>query len=685
MRITPCRTTTFSLSLLVASTLYAVEVPNIGTAIKEIESSKLPTKEAPAIPQINVQEPISTKPSKGVETPKLIQKSDAILVKEFAFIGNEALSSAELKKVIEKLQGKTLSTAQLLSAADEITAHYHAKGFKKAKAFIYKKDIADGIVTMTIRAKNHDTILKDPDLLKLHDTLHLQGSSSPKIEATPASASIQSIFVKTFHLSGIHALKEEELHTIIANEENKEHILATLEKAASLITKYYRTNGYFVARAYIPKQSMKEGVVEIAVIEGNYGELKLKNSSLVDNSILQGMLDDIKDENVVSTDTLERAMLIINDTPGAKVTRADVMPGAHIGTSDFLIQTSETKPYNAYIVGDNYGSRYTGEYRTSIGLSANSPFGWGDKIGLTGLLSTKTDLKNGKIYYNFPLMSNGLRGEVSASKTTYSLAEEYGSMDAIGNATTLEASLIYPLIRTQAQTLNLTLSYDNKHMKDEIRSTDTLTKKDSNSLNLGANYAETSSFFGFQSSTNASLIFTFGNLNFDNADALATDQAGPKTDGGYSKVVATMEKNIAFDEIYSMTANVRLQKALGNKNLDGSEDFSLGGAYGVRAFPDGELSAENGYIVGIEFFYALPTYESISSKASFFIDSGYAKMENSTGATEPRHLSDIGLGYQANYKDFFAKAQLAHIVGGADVESEPNHQNKFLVQLGWIY
>lgn len=683
MRITLTKTTTLSLSLLVASTLYAVEVPNIGTALKEIESSKLPVQESPAIPQINVQEPIPIKPSKSGEAPKLVQKSDTVFVKEFAFVGNEALSSAELKEVIARHQGKALSATQLLSAADDITAHYRAKGFKKAKAFIYKKDIVNGgIVTITIRAKNHDVILKDPDLLKVNDTL--QGEeSSQKIE-TPTTQT-HSVFVKTFHLNGIHSLKEEELHALIVEEENKEHTLASLEKTASLITKYYRTQGYFVARAYIPKQSRKEGIVEISVIEGNYGELKLKNSSLVNDGILQGMLDDIKDENIVSTDTLERAMLIINDTPGAKVTRADVMPGTQVGTSDFFIQTSETKPYNAYIVGDNYGSRYTGEYRTSIGVSANSPFGWGDKIGLTGLLSTKTDLKNGKIYYNFPLMSNGLRGEVSAARTTYSLAEEYDALDAIGNATTLEASLIYPLIRTQAQTLNLTLSYDNKHMKDEIRSTDTVTKKESNALNLGANYTQTSSLFGLPSGTNASLVLTFGNLSFDNADALVIDQAGAKTDGGYSKVVATLEKSLAFDETYSMTGSLRFQKALGNKNLDGSEDFSLGGAYGVRAFPDGELSVENGYIVGLEFFYALPAYESISSKASFFVDSGYAKMENSTGATEPRHLSDIGLGYQASYKEFFAKAQLARVIGGADVETEPNYQNKFLLQLGWVY
>ena len=681
MRITPAQRTTLSLSLLVASTLFAVEVPNIGTALKEIESSKLKAQESPVIPQINVQEPISTKPSKSVEAPKLIQKNDTIFVKEFAFVGNEALSSAELKEVIIRLQGKALNTAQLLSAADEITAHYRAKGFKKAKAFIYKKDIANGTVTITIRARNHDVILKDPDLLKVNDTVQEEVLN----QGTVNTAHLKTIFVKTFHISGIHALKEEELHALVLEEENKEHTLASLEKTASLLTKYYREKGYFVARAYIPKQSMKEGIIEIAVIEGNYGALKLQNNSLVNDRILQGMLDDIKDENVVSTDTLERAMLIINDTPGAKVTRADVKPGTELGTSDFLIQASETKPYNAYIVGDNYGSRYTGEYRTSIGVSANSPFGWGDKIGINGLLSTQTDLKNGKVYYNFPLMSNGLRGEVSAAKTTYSLAEEYDALDAIGNATTLEASLIYPLIRTQAETLNLTLSYDNKHMKDEIRSTNTVTKKESNALNLGANYTETSSLFGLPSGTNASLIFTFGHLSFDNADALVIDQAGAKTDGGYSKVVATLEKSLAFDETYSMTGSLRFQKALGGKNLDGSEDFSLGGAYGVRAFPDGELSAENGYIAGLELFYALPSYESITSKASIFADSGYAKMENSTGATEPRQLSDMGLGYQASYKEFFAKAQLARVIGGSDVKSEPNYQNKFLLQLGWVY
>ena len=60
-------------------------------------------------------------------------------------------------------------------------------------------------------------------------------------------------------------------------------------------------------------------------------------------------------------------------------------------------------------------------------------------------------------------------------------------------------------------------------------------------------------------------------------------------------------------------------------------------------------------------------------------------MENATGATEGRQLSDVGLGYQANFKQFFTKAQVARVVGGEKVESETNHSTKLLLQVGWLY
>jgi hemolysin activation/secretion protein len=495
----------------------------------------------------------------------------------------------------------------------------------------------------------------------------------------------KQIEVKHFTITGALHVKPEILQEMLQPYEGKSYSFAELQKITSRITKYYREQGYFVARAYIPKQSMREGLLEIAIIEGNYGAFHLKNSSLVKDESVQGMLDDVKEANIVSVDTLERAMLIINNTPGAKVTGADVRPGQEVGTSDFDITTEATDSYSAYIVGDNYGSKYTGRYRMNLGLSANSPLGYGDKLGLNGLLSTTSDLKNGKLYYNFPLMANGLRGEVSAAKTTYSLAEDYEALDALGYATTLEASLIYPIIKTRLETLDISLSYDHKNMKDEVRSTDTVTKKESDAANLTLAYTRSCLLFGLNSTTNASITLTHGNLSFKDADALAIDQAGAQTDGDYSKINGTIEKSIQFNPEYALTTSFRFQKALGNKNLDGSEDFSLGGAYGVRAFPDSEHSAEDGYLLGAELFYTLPSYEGINHKVSLFGDTGYATMENSISGSESRQLSDIGVGYQASYKQFFIKAQIAHVIGGEKVESESEHSTKLLLQIGYIY
>jgi len=60
-------------------------------------------------------------------------------------------------------------------------------------------------------------------------------------------------------------------------------------------------------------------------------------------------------------------------------------------------------------------------------------------------------------------------------------------------------------------------------------------------------------------------------------------------------------------------------------------------------------------------------------------------MENTISGSESRQLSDIGLGYQASYKQFFTKAQIAHVIGAEKVESESEHSTRLLLQIGYIY
>jgi hemolysin activation/secretion protein len=83
-------------------------------------------------------------------------------------------------------------------------------------------------------------------------------------------------FVKSFKFSGNTAFSSEILSSLVKPYEGKDLGINGLKEVASIITKYYRDNGYFVARAYIPAQSMEEGIIEIAIIEGQYGCIRTK-------------------------------------------------------------------------------------------------------------------------------------------------------------------------------------------------------------------------------------------------------------------------------------------------------------------------------------------------------------------------------------------------------------------------
>lgn len=497
----------------------------------------------------------------------------------------------------------------------------------------------------------------------------------------------QTLLVKSFKIDGALHIKEETLQTLIASYVGKELTFKQLQEVASTITKEYRNQGYFVARAYLPVQNIQEnnGVITIAIIEGNYGEFKLKNDSRVKDSIVQGMLDDAKRDNIVSTHTLERSMLIINDTPGSIVSGADVMPGTAVGTSDFAITTQASKPYDGYIIMDNQGSRYTGKNRLMAGVNFNSPFNIGDKISLSGLVSNGNDLKNGRAAYSAPLMSNGLRGEVSYSQTTYSLVDQYESLDAKGDSKTLDATLTYPILRTRTENLNASLNIANKELKDEIQSTNDITKKNAKVLNLGLNYTKDYLAFGFDSKSLVNMGLTYGNLTFDDATKKANDIAGANTNGDYSKSTLELGQNIAFTPIISLESSLKMQYSLANKNLDGSEDFSIGGANGIKVYPDGELSAENGYLFNIEGKYKLPNINELSNTVGIFYDRGRAFMANNTVGFESKSLQDIGVGYYTNYKNFFGKLQVAWTANSEAVSSEPASNNRILFQGGWSF
>jgi len=364
--------------------------------------------------------------------------------------------------------------------------------------------------------------------------------------------------------------------------------------------------------------------VTLRVVEGNYGQFILKNQSLVRDDVVQAMLDDVKQYDIVSLDTLERAMLIINDTAGVKVTRADVMPGQKVGTSDFAVDTEATKARNGFVTYDNYGSVYTGEHRLSFNADFNSPTGSGDRLSLSGMTTNRTGLMNGRVAYSNLLMPNGLRGEVSAAHTQYSLGNTYASLDAKGTADVVDATLTYPLRRIRAQTVELSLNVTSKSLEDKINSTSTATPKAANTLTAGVNVRDERTLLGFDGLTQANFAVTVGDLKINNDTALANDAAGAQTAGNFSKAVLSLSRTSLLPENFTFTTSLRSQASLKNKNLDSSERMSVSGSSGVWGHPAGELMGSNATLVKLELARPLTSLEGLQHNWFTFYDFGQA-------------------------------------------------------------
>ena len=509
------------------------------------------------------------------------------------------------------------------------------------------------------------------------DDIKIEGIENGSLKSSDSS---KTLFIKNFTFGGNSAISSEELKHSLKAYVGKELSFNQIQEVLAVVTKVYRDKGYFVARAYLGKQDLvkNDNLLFISIIEGKYGKIKLNNNSLVNDNSLQAILDNAKSNGIINVTDIERALLLINDRNGVKVSSSVVEAGKEVGSSNLNIDTTSTKRVDGYIVADNYGSRYTGYNRVQGLININSPFNIGDKISISGLVSNGADLKNGKIAYELPLNSYGLKSDFAYTRTNYNLVEEYKSLDAKGNSTIYEAGLSYPLIRSTNENLYLKGKYYHKDMNDYM-SGDKYEDKSINSFVTTLEYDKNYSIGTLPARVFANLNLTTGHLSSKNSNP---------NNGNYNKVDTYISNDIYFNEIFSLNTNLTAQKVLGNKNLDGSEDLSLGGPNAVKLYPYSEQSAENGYIASFELFSKLPNIASYNHKIGLFYDMGNVYQEKNLDTTFQRKtLQDIGLGYYSSFDDFFLRAQIAWGLNSKPISSEyTNHKNsKFLVQVGWVF
>ena len=242
--------------------------------------------------------------------------------------------------------------------------------------------------------------------------LELPSRSPPSIKldepARPAARrSDTRFFLKQVVITGNTVFTQQTLLALIEDIRGKEVGFTDLEQAAARLSRYYRERGYLVARAYLPAQDIKDGSVEIAVLEGRFGKAQINNSSLVRDSVVRAHTATPPGATVHELQ-LERQLLLLNDLAGVRDARASLRPGANVGESDVLFELAPGPRLAGGIELNNHGNRFTGAMHLTGRLNLHSPLGLGDSLSAL-LTHGFNGLDYARAGYQLPLGGDGFK------------------------------------------------------------------------------------------------------------------------------------------------------------------------------------------------------------------------------------------------------------------------------------
>lgn len=484
----------------------------------------------------------------------------------------------------------------------------------------------------------------------------------PDAPADPAADAGPRLQVNGFTLEGNSALGSEELLSLLADLSGKELSVGQLQAAANRITRRYREQGYPLARAYLPAQEIEGGVVKIAVLEGRYGEIKVDNPVGLGGSAL-APLSALKAGDAVQGQPLERSLLLLQDTPGVEV-KSTLRPGASTGTTDLLVGLQKSPLVTGSVDMDNYGNRFVGQYRLGGTLNLNNPLNLGDRLSLRAMGSDQ-DQHYGRVAYQLPLGPWATQFGVAYSDMDYELGKDFEDLRAHGNARIASVYAIQPLVRSRDFSLFTQLQFDDKRLKDDIDLFDEKSDKHARVVTLTLNGNSRDDLLGGGVNSFA-LGWSQGSLTLDGAQAQRTDDATAGTRGRFHKLNPSLVRLQRLSDRFSLYTQLQGQWADGN--LDSSEKLYLGGAYGVRAYPQGEASGDQGWLANVELRYALTEAWQLST----FVDHGEVRLNKDSWTSDDNHRSLSGAGFGALWAahGWQVNAVAAWKLGNAEAESD---------------
>ncbi|WRH67531.1 MAG: ShlB/FhaC/HecB family hemolysin secretion/activation protein [Planktothrix sp. GU0601_MAG3] len=456
-----------------------------------------------------------------------------------------------------------------------------------------------------------------------------------------------TINIERFNFDGNTVFSDQKLAEITKDFVGRPITFTELLQARSAVIDLYIKQGYITSGAFIPAQTLTNGIVTIAILEGKVTEINIKGKGRLNPNYIKSRLE-LVTQKPFNQNHLLQALQLLQLDPVVKTISAELAAGIQPGESILNVEFQTAKTFDLSLFTNNNRSPAVGSWQRGIEVEEGNLLGQGDRLALS--YSNTQGSSIGDILYTFPLTSrNATLGFYFNSTNSQIIEPPFDDLDIRANSRTYELRFRQPIIRTPTQELALGL---------------TLARQESDTSILGVGFplsrgaeedgkTRLSIVRFFQEYTNqgpkqvlaarSQLSFGVGLLDA----TLSSDQPDSKYFAWRGQ--AQWVRLLAPDTIFLLRSDIQLT----NQELLALEQMGLGGLESVRGYRQDVLLRDNVIFASAELRYPILRTKNGAGLLQLtpFIDFGQAWNAPGELALPDRTLLSIGLGLKWQYGD----------------------------------
>ncbi|NEP03272.1 MAG: ShlB/FhaC/HecB family hemolysin secretion/activation protein [Symploca sp. SIO2E9] len=474
----------------------------------------------------------------------------------------------------------------------------------------------------------------------------VQVPPTPEPQTVPDS---QAILVEKIEVTGSSVFSQEQFEEITAPFEGSYLTLEQLTEVADAITQLYLEKGFITSRAILVDQEIKDGIVEIRVLEGSIEDIRIEGARRLENYVRRRVL--LGARTPLNTAKLEDQLRLLRIDPLFENIEASLRAGSRIGESVIIVRVTEANPFEGSLGVDNYSTPSIGSERLSSELRYRNLTGNGDELFASYERSTTGGSNVFEGSYRLPLNpKNGtlqLRTILNRSEVTQ---EPFRGLFE-GNSELYEISWRQPLVRTTRQEFALSLGFSFQENQSILNfdgggslspgaDSEGITR--TSIIKFGQDYLRRD----LRGAWSARSLFSLGTGWFG-----ATVNADPEPDGRFLSWLGQLQRVQLLGEDNFLIVGADIQ--LTTNSLLPSQQFLIGGGQSLRGYRQNVRGRDNGLRFSVEDRIILERNEigDTTLQLAPFFDAGYVwnnpdnpSNDSLRQVQSERFLAGLGMG-----------------------------------------